>query len=110
VQVVVHLPSGSDLTVEQISAEQNCGETHTSACFANADLKKVEGLASKSSIQEGLANTREYLLPVPRLGDCRVPIVVSAVAADRNGRRTAARASLQPRALSHTERLAQHSR
>jgi hypothetical protein len=109
VHVVVHLPSGFDLTVEQISAEQNFGETHTSVCFANAKLRKAESLAPKSSIHAGRANMREFLLPVPRLCDCRVPMIVSAVAADRNGRRTAARAILQPQPLAHAERLAQHS-
>jgi hypothetical protein len=108
VHVVVHLASGSGLTVEQISAGQNCGETHYSVCFANAELRKLEGFASKS-IDGGRVNTREYFLPAPRLSDCSVPIILSAVAADRNGRRTAARAILRPQALPHTERLAQHS-
>jgi hypothetical protein len=109
VHVVVHLPCGADLTVEHISAEQNCGETHTSVCFANGDLKEIEGHPRESSINAGRENACEYFLPASRLSDCSAPIVVRAVAADRNGRRTAVQAVLQPPASPHIERLAQHS-
>jgi hypothetical protein len=109
VRVVVRSPEGPDLTVEQISAEQNVGETHASVCFANAELRKAESPAPKTSINPSRTTTHAYLLPVPRLSDGKVPIVVSLVAADRNGRRTSARAIVQPQALPHTEHLAQHT-
>jgi hypothetical protein len=99
VHITLHFPTGSDLTVQQISAEKNCGETHASVCLANAALRQIER-ASRAG---------EYDLPLARLSDGDVPIVVSAVASDRSGRRISARAIVQPHAIPQTERLAQHS-
>jgi hypothetical protein len=109
VRVVVHFPHASDWTVEQISAEQNCGETRGSVCFAKTALRQIETRPSSPSANIALSNSREYALPTQRLTDGSVPIVVSVVAMNRNGHRTSARTVLAPTTLPHTERLAQHS-
>ncbi len=109
VHVVVHFPADSDLTVAQISAEQNSGETRASICFAGADLKPIESRTSKPAAETAPSKSHEYFLPAARLTDCSVPIIVSVVALDRNGHRTSARAILPPSAFPHAERLAQHS-
>ena len=109
VHVVVRFPGDCDLRLEQISGEQNSGETHASVAFADAALRQIECLAPERSANAARANHRDYYLPLTRLTDPTVPIVVSAVAVDRNGHRTSARVRLQPSALPQSERLAQHS-
>lgn len=105
VHVILRL--AGDVTVDQISVEQNCGETHASVCFAGAALKQIERLSSQPPANTGPAISSEYDVPVARFSDGGVPIVVRAVATDRNGRRTSARAVLEPHAL--PQRLAQHA-
>jgi hypothetical protein len=109
VHVVVHCPADSELTVEQISAEQNVGETRASICFAGPDLKRIESRTSNPAANTVSSKSHEYYLPAARLTDCSVPIIVSVVALDRNGHRTSARAVLPPSVFPHAERLVQHS-
>jgi hypothetical protein len=107
--VVVRFPGDCDLRVEQISAEQNSGETHASVSFVDAALRQIECPTPEWSANAARINHRDYSLPLTRLSDRIVPIVVSAVAVDRKGHRTSARAILQPSPLPQSERLAQHS-
>jgi hypothetical protein len=111
---LIRVVGGKDLTIRQIAAEQNSAETHTSICFANAELAALEcaprtktGKAAQSQLGE---TYRAFDLPTGRFSAGDLPIIVKVVAADRQGRRTSAWSIVSPHAPTESERLAQHVR
>jgi len=111
---IVRFANGDDLAIEQISAEQNSDETHTSVCYPGAALGKLEvtcgPACAKNAGSQTESRCRGFDLPAGRLAASDVPIIVKVVATDRQGRRASGWAVVGPRPPAAVERLAQHVR
>jgi hypothetical protein len=114
-----------NLSIEQIAAEQNTAETHTSICVSSSAVRAIEGHCGipvtespgqRTRVVEGSgmegpeqnATCRSFDLTVAGLSARGVPIVFKVVAADRLGHRTSAWAIVRPRGSTEPEHLAQH--
>jgi len=111
---IVRFANGEDLAIEEISAEQNSDETHTSVCYAGAALGKLEIIGGPASAESASSRTGDrshgFDVPLGRVSAGDVPIIVKAVAIDRQGRRASGWAVVTPRPPAVVERLAQQVR
>jgi hypothetical protein len=109
---IVRFTNGDDLAIEQISVEQNSGETHTSVCYPGAALETLEVTCGPASPKSARSQTESHChgfdIPAGRLAASDVPITVKVVAIDRQGRRASGWAVVAPRPPAAVERLAQH--
>ena len=114
-----------NLSIEQIAAEQNMAETHTSICVSNSAVGAIKRLGGmpvteshkqRTNAVDGVgmdgserdSTCRSFDLTVDGLSARGVPIVFKVVAADRLGHRTSAWAIVPPRGSTEPEHLAQH--
>jgi hypothetical protein len=119
VRVVANVQCGADFVIEQISAEQNLGNSHASMLFAPESLKLVEVPTSMAGgTDSGGTKGRSFSplqphrfeLPADRLSALGCPVIVKVVGVDRNGRRATGWATVPERdpqqvtALSGTRR------
>jgi len=108
---IVRSVNGEELAIEQISAEQNSDETHTSVCYAGAALDKLAITCGPASASSQTGNRcHGFDVPLGRLSARDDPFIVKVVAIDRQGRRASGWAVVAPRPPAAVERLAQHVR
>jgi hypothetical protein len=93
-RTVVRVPA--DVSIEQISAEQNAGDDHATLCLAGDSVKTIEvnenrrsdaPTTSEQGSGGGAPLARIFELPGSQFGIAACPVIVKVVVVDRQGRR-----------------------
>jgi hypothetical protein len=106
-RAAVRIVRGEGVTIEQIAAERNAGESRSSVCFCGEALKSVEVATncpldpnplSGGELPPESARCRVFELAGEQFSNAKLPLILKVIAVDRRGRRVSGWATVGERA------------